>query len=130
MKRILIFIGIGILLILFCGLFALNIWIGHDVKENIHIVKQQYPGLTEDALISFLLDENNSTYDRTHTAIWTLGRIRSEKVLPILYELYINDPEGKTCYGVHDSHLCQYEIHKAIVSIKKGWLFSHARFNK
>ena len=42
---------------------------------------------------------------------------------------YINDPEGETCYGGHDSHLCQYEIHKAIVSIKKGWLFSHARFN-
>ena len=103
------------------------IWIGHDVKDNINIAKQQYPGSAEDALISFLMDEKNSTYDRTHTAIWTLGQIRSEKALPILYEHYKNDPEGKTCYGRHNAELCQYEIHKAIVAIERGWWFSHAR---
>ena len=126
-KRILIIIGIGIPLIMFYSLFALNIWMGRDVRENINIAKQQYSGSTEDALISFLLDENNSTYDRTHKAVWTLGRIRSEKALPILKDLYKNDPEGKTCYGRHDSFLCQYEIHKAIVAVENGWFFSHAR---
>ena len=79
-------------------------------------------------MISFLLDENNSAYDRTHTAIWTLGRIRSEKALPILYEYYRDDPEGRTCYGRHETELCQYEIRKAIVAIEKvGWWFSHER---
>lgn len=128
MKRILMIAGSGIIVLL-CGAFiGLRIWIGQDVKENIKIVNQQYEGTTEDALISFLMDENNSAYDRTHIAIWTLGQIHSEKALPFLYDYYRDDPEGKICYGRHDSLLCQYEIHKAIVSIEKGRLFSYARF--
>jgi hypothetical protein len=127
MKKILIIISAGIILVLCCSTFAIHTWIGHDIKENIYIAEQKYPGTAEDALISFLLDEDNSTYDRTHVAIWTLGQIRSEKALPVLYEYYKNDPEGKTCYGRHDSVLCQYEIHKAIVAIERGRLFSHAR---
>ena len=119
--------GFGITLVFSCSLIAVYIWIDNDVKENITIVKQQYPGTTEDALISFLLDEKKSYYDRTHTAVWTLGQVRSEKALPILKEYYKNDPEGNTCYGRHDSELCQYEIHKAIIAIEKGWMFTHAR---
>ena len=130
MKRILIIIGIGFLLILIGSFWALHIWIGHVVSGKIQIAKQQYSGTAEDALISFLLDENNSTNDRTHTAIWAIGQIRSKKALPILNELYKNDPEGKTCYIRHDSVLCQYEIHKALVSIERGRLFSHAGLNK
>ena len=127
MKRIILIIGTGITLVFFCFLLAVYIWSGNTVKGHISTAKQKYPGTAEDALISFLLDENNSTYDRTHTAIWTLGQIRSEKALPVLQELYKNDPEGLTCYGRHHSVLCQYEIHKAIVAIEGGMLFSHAR---
>ena len=129
MKRILL-ICIGVLLILICSACVLNIWIGRDVKENIELAVNQYSGSAEDALISFLLDENNSAFDRTHTAIWTLGRIRSENALPVLNDLGTNDPEGETCSGKHDSLICQYEVHKAIEAIERGWLFSHARFNK
>lgn len=129
MKRPIIIISIVFAIIL-CSLIAMNIWIGIDAKENIKIAKQQYPGIAEDALISFLMDTNNSANDRTHIAIWTLGQIRSEKALPVLQELYKNDPKGKTCYGKHDSLLCQYEIYKAIRSIEKGGLFSHKRLNK
>lgn len=57
-------------------------------------------------------------------AIWTLSQIRSKKALPVLSKLYRNDPEGNTCKGRHDSVLCQYGIHKAIVSIEHGWLGS------
>jgi len=130
MKRILIIIGIGLALLLLGAVLAVHTWIGNVVKEKITIAQQQYPGTAEDALLAFLLDENNSAEDRTHTAIWTLGQIRSEKALPVLKELYKNDPKGKTCFGRHDSVLCQYEIHKAIVSIEKKWLFSHPRLNK
>ena len=129
MKRSL-FICVGVLLILLCSVCILNIWIGKDVQKNIKLAEKQYPGSAEDALISLLLDENNSAFDRTHTAVWTLGRIRSENALPLLNDLYTNDPEGETCNGKHDSLICQYEVHKAIAAIEKGWLFSHAQFNK
>jgi len=130
MKRILLIIGISLALLLLGSVLAVHTWIGHVVKEKITIAQQQYPGTAEDALLAFLLDENNSAEDRTHTAIWALGQIRSEKALPVLHEFYKNDPKGKTCFGRHDSVLCQYEIHKAIVSIEKKWLFSHPRLNK
>ncbi len=130
MKRILISVGIGILCVLAGGLFVLKIWVGHSVKMNIELVQHEYPGTAEDALISFLLDERNSPKDRTHKAIWTLGQIRSQKALPILQELYKDDPEGKTCYRRHDSILCQYELHKAIVAIERRGLISYVRPNK
>ena len=130
MKRIFIIIGIGITTIFICILLAIHIWIGTSVKANINKAKQQYPGSSEGALIEFLLDENNTPNDRTHIAIWTLGQIRSEKALPILNRLYINNPKDETCYGKHESKLCQYKIHKAIVAIEKNWWFSQARLKK
>lgn len=127
MKRIILIIAGGIILFCACALFGIYIWMGQSVKEHIEIAKQKYPGTSEEVLISFLIDEENSYYDRTHSAIWTLGQIKSDKSLPILKELYNDDPEGKTCYGKHDSMLCQYEIHKALVAIEKKRLFTYER---
>ncbi len=127
MKRVLIIIGIAILCILAGGYLSLHIWMGDSVKDHIQLAQQKYPGSAEDALISYMLDESISPERRTHKAIWTLGQIRSEKALPLLKDLYKDDPEGETCYGRHDVELCQYEIHKAIVAIERGRLFSHAK---
>ncbi len=111
------------LVVLFLGFFfTMRILIGHEIKENINIARKQYPGKAEDALIAYLSDSTNSPRERTEIAIWTLGQIRSEKAFPVLKELYKNDPEGQTCRGRHNSELCQYEIHKAIVSIENNWL--------
>ena len=118
MKRLFIVIGVS-LAILVATITVLYGWIGHGVKKNIEIAQSKYPGDAEDALISYLQDQTNSPRDRTHIAIWTLGQIDSKKALPILHELYKNDPKGKTCLNHHDSLLCQYEIHKAINSIEK-----------
>ena len=115
MKKILLLPAIGFVLILLGAPLAIYIWIGQSVKGNISTVQQQYPGTAEEALISFLLDEDNSTMDRSHLAIWTLGQIKSEKALPILKDYYRDDPKGMTCKGKHDSMLCQYEIHKAMI---------------
>jgi hypothetical protein len=122
MKRILFFTGITLIIIILAFFLVGRILCGHGVRERISIAKQQYSGKAEDALIAYLLDTTHSPHSRTDVAIWTLGQIRSKKALPILYELYINDPEGKTCKGRDDSVLCQYEIHKAIVSIEHKWL--------
>lgn len=35
---------------------------------------------------------------------------------------YVERQLGTTCKGHHNTVLCQYEIHKAIVSIEYGWL--------
>lgn len=119
--------GIFLLVIAYFGLRA---WIGGSVKENIAIAKDIYLGTAEDALIEMLLDESISTNDKTHIAVWTLGQLHSEKALPLLKELYINDPEGKICYGNHDTEVCQYELFKAIEAIDGKMLFSYAHLNK
>jgi hypothetical protein len=127
---ILFFTGVSILAILICSFLAIYIWIDQDVKKNIDIAKQKYSGTAEDALIAYLLDTTNSPRDRSQIAIWTLGQIGSPKALPILRGLYKNDPEGKTCYGRHDSVLCQYEIYKAINAEEVNWWPLHKRLNK
>jgi hypothetical protein len=122
MKRFLIIIGISLSVIFLCLFLAMRIWCGHGINERISIAKQQYSGIAEDALIAYLQDTTHTPQDRSDVAIWTLGQIRSKKALPILNGLYKNDPLGKTCKGHHNTVLCQYEIHKAIVSIEHGWL--------
>lgn len=102
--------------------FAMRIWIGNGIKENIRIAQLEHPGKADDALLEYLADTTKSPMDRTNIAIWTLGQIRSRKALPVLKSLYRNDPEGHICRGHHNSELCQYELHKAIVSIESDWL--------
>ena len=126
MKKIPFFIGFGIILLVVTTI-GLHCWIGNDVKKNIHLATNMYEGTAEQALIAFLEDERNAIQDRTHKAVWTLGQIRSEAALPILYSYYKDDPEGKTCYNKHRDTICQYEIYKAIQNIENGKLFSHAR---
>jgi hypothetical protein len=129
MKPILFFCGIGISLV-FIVVLALYIWIDLSVQDNIAFAKKKYPGKAEDALIAFLLDENNSPESKTHLAIYTLGQINSKKALPILYCLYKNDPEGKTCKGRHDKVICQYGLHTAIECIENDFGFLHGRLNR
>jgi hypothetical protein len=138
MKRVLSIIGISVTVILLGLFLAMRIWCGHGVKERINVAKQQYSGTAEDALIAYLSDTTHTPHDRSDVAIWTLGQIRSKKALPILKGLYKDDPQGKTCKYHHDTVLCQYEIHKAIISIEhkwlgakeKNWFGSWSRLNK
>jgi len=120
LKRTIFYTGI-VVIFLFTGTFTtFRILIGNGIKENISIAKKEYPGKAEDALLAYLADSTKSPQDRTKIAVWTLGQIRSGKALPVLNSLYKNDPEGMTCR--HNSEICQYEIHKAIVSIESNWM--------
>lgn len=130
MKKKLIIVAASLFTLLVLGFLSIYIWIDVDVKKNIKTAKEKYSGNAEDALIEYLLDTNNTFHDRTSVATWTLGQIQSKKALPILKDLYKNDPEGKTCYGKHDSVLCQYEIYKAMNAAKVNWWPLHARLNK
>jgi hypothetical protein len=130
MKRKLIILSSALLTLLVLGFLAIYIWIDLDVKKNIKSAMERYPGNAEEALIAYLSDTTNTPQNRSGVAIWTLGQIQSKKALPVLKGLYKNDPEGKTCYGKHDSVLCQYEIYKAMNAAKANWWPLHARLNK
>jgi uncharacterized protein YggU (UPF0235/DUF167 family) len=123
-ERISVIIGVS-LTVIFCFIILMMPFfrIGHDIKEHISIAQQRYPNAAtaEDALIAYLADTTNSPRDRGDIAIWTLGQIHSKKALPVLYKLYKNDPEGKTCHGKHDSVLCQYGINTAIETIEEKY---------
>ena len=130
MKKIIAILSLILVTLLLSGYIAIYFWIDSDVKKNIAIAKEKYPGKAEDALIAYLLDTTNTPYDRSHIAVWTLGQIESEKAIPALTALYKNDPEGKTCKGNHSVVLCQYEIYKALNASKVNWWPLHARLNK
>ncbi len=130
MKKDLLVIGASLIFLFICAFAGVWIWIDKDVKENISIAKEKYPGTAEDALIAYLLDTGNSTRDRSDIAVWTLGQIGSEKAIPFLTELYKDDPEGKTCKRRHDRVLCQYELYKALNAAKSNWWPLHRRLNK
>jgi hypothetical protein len=130
MKRKLLIFAASLVLIFICAAVGVHLWIGHSVQKNIDTVKARYPGKAEDALIAYLMDTANSPRDRTHIAIWTLGQIKSQKAVPILRELYKNDPEGKTCKGKHDAVLCQYELYKALHAAEVNWWPLHPGLNK
>jgi hypothetical protein len=123
-ERISVIIGVS-LTVIFCFIILMMPFfrIGHDIKEHISIAQQRYPNAAtaEDALIAYLADTTNFPRDRGDIAIWTLGQIHSKKALPVLYKLYKNDPEGKTCHGKHDSVLCQYGINTAIETIEEKY---------
>ena len=129
-SKTLIILSATVLILLVVSVIALNGWIRSDVKKNISIAQQKYPGTAEEALISFLLDEKNSFNDRTHKAIWTLGMLKSRKALPILRSYYKNDPKGLTCQGKHDQMICQYGIYKAIVQIENRFQYSTSDLNR
>lgn len=130
MKRKFIITGFILMGLAFTAFIGMYIWIDISVQKNIRSAKEMYGGKAEDALISYLRDESNSFYDRSHVAVWTLGQIHSQKALPLLEQLYQNDPHGKTCKGKHDSALCQYEIHKAIQAGRSNWWPLHERLNR
>lgn len=123
MKRLIKIIGIIGFVLLLAFLIIVRSMMRQSVMEHITTATEVYQGTPEDALISMLLDENAPMVEKTHTALWTLGQLNSEKALPLLKELYKDDPKGKTCYGHHESMLCQYEIHKAINTIEGFQLF-------
>ena len=130
MKRKIFILSLSLLGLIILGFIAIYIWIDIDVKKNIEIAKGRYSGKAENALIAYLLDTTNTPQNRTRVAIWTLGQIQSKEAIPILENLYKNDPEGKTCYGKHDSVLCQYEIYKALNASKANWWPLHSRLNE
>jgi len=116
LKRTIIIAGSIVSALLFCFFLVIRIWIGQGIKERISIAKQQYSGIAEDALIAYMEDSTHTPRERTDVAVWTLGQIRSQKALPLLKKLYTGEP----CH--HNTELCQYEIHKAIVNIERNWL--------
>ena len=126
MKRLIYIVLSFAFLVITASLFSLYFYIKADVGSNIELAEQKYHSHGENALISYLEDEKNPYFDRTHIAVWTLGKVRSQRALPVLKKYYLNDPAGRSCKGMHHKKLCQYEIHKAIKAIENGTFLSYA----
>ncbi len=92
MKRIIVIIGIVGFVLLLAFLIVVRSMMRQSVVEHIAMATEMYSGTPEEALISMLLDENAAMEKKTHTAVWTLGQLKSNKALPILKELYLDDP--------------------------------------
>jgi hypothetical protein len=99
-------------------MLILQFYIDLNVKRHISIAMEKHPGTPDEALISFLCDSTISVQERTHVALWTITHMKSQKALPVLKNLYKDDPHGKTCMGKHDRELCQYRLSKAIKAIE------------
>jgi len=117
-------------LILVLAYFILKVWTGDSVKDNIAYAQGKYHGKADEALIAMLFEEKIPTNDKTHIAVWTLGQLQVDEALPLLKELYLDDPDGETCYGKHDQVICQYEIYKATEAVEGNMLFSFAYLNQ
>lgn len=129
-RKVLIIVLASVVVLFVVSAIAMNVWIRSDVKKNISIAQQKYPGTGEEALISFLQDENNSFSDRGQIAIWTLGMLKSDRALPILKGYYKDDPKGLTCKGHHNQMLCQYGLYKAIKQIESKGYYSASDLNR
>lgn len=119
LKRTAIITGISLAILITVPFITFRTLIGKGIKENISIAKKEYPGKAEDALLAYLADSTKTPRERTEIAVWTLGQIRSRKALPVLKSLYKNN---HNYHCNHNTELCQYEVHKAIVSIENNWL--------
>jgi hypothetical protein len=119
MKKFAAFFAMLIALI-FSGIIIGCAIINRDVERNILMAQKLHPGAPEDALIAYIQDPSVSPHNKSKIGVWTLGQIKSEKSLPVLKTLYKDDPVGKICRGKHDEVICQYCLHKAIVSIESN----------
>ncbi len=114
MKKRIVKITISIVVagVLLCGAtIGAMVWYIHkSVRENCQVAQQAHPHTGDDtaALIDFMNSESHSFQDRTHLAIWTLGRLGTSRALPALESAYT----GEVCD--HERKLCQYELEKAI----------------
>ncbi len=55
-SKTLIIVLASVIVLFAVSAIAINGWIRSDVKKNISIAQQRYPGTAEEALISFLMD--------------------------------------------------------------------------
>jgi hypothetical protein len=75
-----------------------------QVAQNAH----PHPGDDVSALLDFMKSESHTFQERSHTAVWTLGRLRDPRALPALQAAYTGEPCD------HDRRICEHELAKAI----------------
>jgi hypothetical protein len=80
------------------------------VEKNCRSAQAAHPHPGEDvaALVDYMNSSEHTPQERTHLAVWTLGRLGDNRALPALTLLYTGEPCD------HANALCQYELEKAI----------------
>lgn len=101
-----VLVCIGLLVIAYSGMYA---WIQLDAHRKADAIWEAYPQANDkvEAVILRMQSQSCAMKDRNET-VWILGRLSSEKALPVLEKAYT----GQICE--HENFLCQYELEKAI----------------
>ncbi len=85
-------------------------WIGFEVKNQCKMAKSEYSGDCTEAMIALLEDESRG-FSARNSAIWALGQLGDDRVLPVLQSYYTgNIPDREPL----DKTISQYELKKAI----------------
>lgn len=107
------FISIGIIFFFFVFLVSVNV-IGYSVKEKCLLAQEKYEGECVGALVSYVVDENNS-FESRNSAIWALGQIGDERSIGILEKYYTGNIDRR-CN--RSEELSQLELKRAIGYIR------------
>jgi hypothetical protein len=93
---------------------GLKIWIRHDANEiAARAIKVFHKDKVESLLLS--LDSDSFLIREKNDAIWALGTFKDKRALEKMESLVTHE---KCSYG----HLCQYEIQKAILKIRRDYI--------
>lgn len=101
-----VLICLGLSTAAYAGLYG---WIQADAYRKADAILIAYPAAHDKVEAAMLQMQSSScTMRQRNQAVWVLGRLSDEKALPVLEEAYTGQP----CE--HGTHLCQYELEKAI----------------
>lgn len=108
-------LGVAVLFFIFVFLVTAN-QIGYGVKDECRLAQERYGGDCVKALIATVRDET-ALPGRRNSAVWALGQMGDEAVLPALREYYTGViPKREKWNEV----LSQYELKKAIKLLDGG----------
>ena len=112
-KKIFLYGILTAILIMAATYLGLKIWIRHDANV---IADRTVEIFHKDRVASLLLclDSDSFLIREKNDAIWALGAFKDKRALGKLESLVTHE---KCSYG----HLCQYEIQKAILKIKRDY---------
>lgn len=109
-RKLLLYSVISLLSLLTLFSIALFSWIGFEIKKECNLAKSTYAGDCVEASM-MLLEDNNQSFYRRNSAIWTLGQLGDSRALPVLQRYYTGIiPEREPL----DQSISQYELKKAI----------------
>ena len=91
---------------------GISVWIKTDVNSLAQRATERFQQDKIESLLAMIESDEFSLKEKNH-AVWALGIFKDERALPKLESLH----SGQPCN--HETEICQYELRKAILKIKR-----------